>query len=126
MRIFTARTSRTRRLIAILAIALTLPFFGIASYASVNPCTAGESSGVAPMQAKDCCGERHAPCGTPEQNCPTSSCSCAHGCGQPQALDQAPAALPTTVTVSTHVPAPVATLLTATSPDGQWRPPRSR
>lgn len=118
-------TLRTQRLIAILATALSLPFSGMASYASVNPCTADESSGVATLQAKDCCGERHAPCGSPEQNCPSSSCSCAHGCGQPQVLTQASAGFLTTATTSTRIPSPVVTLFTATSPDGQWRPPRS-
>jgi hypothetical protein len=59
-------TSRTRRLVAILAIVLTLPFSGMASYASVNPCTAIPSHSNAPVQAKDCCGERQVPCGTPD------------------------------------------------------------
>jgi hypothetical protein len=117
--------SRTRRLIAILAIALTLPFAGMASYASVNPCSIQESSGAASMSEKGCCAERQLPCGTASKDCPASTCGCAQGGVQSQALEPTAAAVLTFATFAFLVSSPVATLLTATSPDGQWRPPRS-
>jgi hypothetical protein len=117
--------SRTRRSVAVLAIALTLPFSGMASYASANPCTSGETTNAAATQGKDCCKERQAPCDTPTKGCPASSCNCAHGTGQAQALEQAHSSFLTTATTRIRVTSLVATVLTATSPDGQWRPPRS-
>jgi len=45
--------------------------------------------------------------------------------GQLPAADHAPIRLPVSELTRIHVSTPVATLLSATGPDGQWRPPRT-
>jgi hypothetical protein len=109
------------RLVAILSIVVTLPFSGLVSASSVRPCeTTGLTSAVA-QQGPDCCGGQHKPCGSASMNCLGMTCSL----GQLPAADHAPSRLPVLVVTSTRVSTPVAALLTATAPDGQWRPPRT-
>lgn len=116
--------SRTRRIVAILAVVLSLPFSGMAAYGSVNSCSTVASPARLAVQGMHCCGERHLPCGTPTSTCPAANCTCASGCVQAQALVCPPSQSLTATSIRIGATSSVATLLTATSPDGQWRPPR--
>lgn len=109
------------RLITILSIVLTLPLSGLVSAASARQCeTTGFTSAVA-QQGADCCGTQHKPCDSPSKDCLGMTCSL----GQLPAADHAAIRLPVLKLTRIGVSAPVATLLSAAPPDGQWRPPRT-
>jgi hypothetical protein len=109
------------RLIATLSIVLTLPFSGLVSAASVRPCETTRLTSAVAQQGTDCCGMQHKPCGSTSKDCLGMTCSL----GQLPAADHAPIRLPVLELTHVRVGAPVATLLSATGPDGQWRPPRT-
>jgi hypothetical protein len=108
------------RLITILSIVLTLPFSGLVSAASVRPCDTTGYTSAGAQQGTDCCVMQHKPCGSLSKDCLGMTCSL----GQLPAADHAPIRLPVLELTSTRVSTAVATLLSATGPDGQWRPPR--
>ena len=113
------------RLIAILAIVVTMPFSGIASAVQAQLC---DSTGVASkvsVQSAGCCGERHQPCGTQGQNCLGAASGCAQGGGQVQAIDRVCMPFAALEPSRLSVVAPILTLISAAGLDGQWRPPRS-
>ena len=114
----------TRR-IAILAIVVAMPFSGMASAVQPQARDAQGAASAVSLQSSDCCGERHQPCGPQGKNCLGMTSGCAQGCGQVQTIDRA--CIPYTAMEPSRLSpiAPVATLVDATSPDGQWRPPRA-
>ena len=113
------------RLIAVLAIVVTMPFSGMASAAQLQVCDSQSVASAAVLQGAGCCGEHHQPCGTQGKACPGTASGCAQGCGQVQTIDRA--CMPFAAMESSRLSAlaPIATLISATGPDGQWRPPRT-
>ena len=112
----------------IVIFALAALVFGVSGMASAVQPLVCDSQGVASAethQGAGCCGEQHQPCGTQGKSCPGTGNSCAQGCGQVQSIDRA--WTPFAAVTPTHLSAiaPVTTLISATGPDGQWRPPRA-
>ena len=114
------------RLIAIMAIVVTMPFSGMASGAPLQVCDSRDVVSAVNQPSADCCGARHQPCGTQDQNCPGAASGCAQGCGQMQAIDGSCMPFSPMEPSRLSAIAPVTTLISATGPDGQWRPPRAR
>jgi len=108
-----------------MAIVVTMPFSGMASAAQLQVCDSQNVAGAAALQSAGCCGVHHQPCGTQGQNCPGAGSGCAQGCAQMQAIDRT--GMPFISMEPSHLSAiaPVTTLISATGPDGQWRPPRA-
>jgi len=119
------RSLQLTRLIAILAIVVTMPFSGLASAALLQVCDSQSVASTVALPSAGCCGVHHQPCGTQGNNCPGTASGCAQGCGQVQAIDRA--CMPFTAMEPSRLSAiaPVTTLISATGPDGQWRPPRA-
>jgi hypothetical protein len=119
------RSPPLTRLIAVLAIVVTIPFSGMAL--AVQP-QVRDSQGVASavsLQSTSCCGEHHQPCGTQGKNCPGAASGCEQGCGQVQTIDRACMQFAAMEPSRLSAVAPVTTLISATGPAGQWRPPRT-
>lgn len=113
------------RLIAILAIVVTMPFSGMASAVQPLVCNSQSVASAASHQSAGCCGEQHQPCGTQGKSCPGTDSGCAQGCGQVPTIDHA--SMPCAAMKPSHLSAiaQVTTLISAAGPDGQWRPPRT-
>ncbi len=113
------------RLIAILAIVVTMPFSGMASAVQAQVCDfQGVTTAVA-LQGADCCGARHQPCGTQGQSCLDAASGCAQGGGQVQAIDRVCMLFAAIAPSRLSVVTPILTMISAAGPDGQWRPPRT-
>lgn len=119
------RSPPLTRLIAILAIVVTMPFSGMASAALLQVCNPQSAASATVPQSAGCCGVHHQPCGTQGQNCPGAASGCAQGCGQAQAIDRTCIPFSAMDQSRLSATAPVTTLISATGPDGQWRPPRA-
>ncbi|HKQ84586.1 MAG TPA: hypothetical protein VJS42_20475 [Steroidobacteraceae bacterium] len=122
---------RVLRLITVLAVLLTLPFFGVASIAGARACV--EAAMAAPAE-HDCCpdeqgshaqAETHASHdGAPAQTDGCGSCDSVHACKSPQSFESTsvpafefvPIDQPALGTVSARIP--------AHSPDLPLRPPQ--
>jgi len=113
------------RLIAILAIVVTMPFAGMASAARLQLCDSQDIASAAAHQSAGCCGVHHQPCGTHGNTCPGTASSCAQGCGQVQTIDRAFVIFAAMEPSHQSADALIKTLISATGPDGQWRPPRT-
>jgi len=119
------RSPPLSRLIAILAIVVTMPFSGMASAAQLQVCNPQSAASAAALQGAGCCGVHHPPCGTQGQSCPGAASGCAQGCGQAQAIDRTCMPFSAIDPSRLSATAPVTTLISATGPGGQWRPPRA-
>lgn len=119
------RSPPLTRLIAILAIVVTLPFSGMAAAVQAQLCDTQPVASAVTSKITSCCGERHLPCGTQGQSCTGTASGCAQSGGQVQAIDRACIAFAAMDSSLQSVFSPTVTLISAAGPDGQWRPPRS-
>jgi len=115
------RSPPLTRLIAVMAIVVTMPFSGIASAVQPQACDSQDVASAVTLQSADCCGAHHQPCGTRARTARGRPSGCAQGCGQMQAIDRT--CMPFSSMEPSHLSAiaPVTTLISATGPDGQWR-----
>jgi hypothetical protein len=113
------------RLIAILAIVVTMPFSAMASAFQPVVCDSRSVASAVILQSTGCCAEHHQPCGTQGKNCPGTGSGCAQGCGQVQTIDRARMLFAALELPRLYAIGPVTTLISAAGPDGQWRPPRA-
>lgn len=118
------RSRSLTRNIAILAIVATVPFSGMAPAAVLRGCDSQAAANAVAHQGAACCGEHQAPCDYQGKACPSTARGCASGSGHVQAIDRAYLRL-TAEPSHLLARAPVAPLISAAGPDGQWRPPRS-
>jgi hypothetical protein len=119
---------RLIRLLALIAVVLTLPLYGVAFAAPARLCAPHEAPSVSAETRGECCNaQAHAQRSSTNTgaDCLGAACHCATGCAQSQAFDRPALLMPVFLLTSDRAISRVATLMTADSPQGLWRPPRA-
>jgi hypothetical protein len=119
---------RIVRFFALIALLMTLPVYGMTASQS-RACPGQSAAAQGNGQSAHCCpdehGDRNAPCEMPGKGTPCAPCKLGHCASSVQVLERAPELISIRPSSTVASLAPVATLLTANSPDGLWRPPRT-
>jgi hypothetical protein len=119
---------RIIQLVALIAVVLTLPVFGVALAAPAKACSSTPAGSQA-AAAMDCCDQmshhEHRPGEAAQHGCAGGTCLCAASCSQAQAFDIPVLPMPSFGSSGDRVVSQIAILLTANSPMRLWRPPRA-
>ena len=124
----------TTRTLVLLALWLTLPFYGVAGFAHVRSCPDSPGASSQIVQDTDCCtGKANpgGPCKVPgDGSAPAKKSSCGGACKlvlsskTPQSFEPTAAMVVFVLPARSPLPADLPALLSSHSPNGLWRPPR--
>jgi len=122
------------RTLVLLALWLTLPFYGMAGFAQVRSCPDRLSASHQIAQNPDCCPEKGSPGGPCKQagdgSAPVKKDPCSGACKvglngkSPQSYEPSTTAMVFVLPARTPLTANPPVLLVSHSPNGLWRPPR--